>query len=172
MALYVAAIYLTIPYGPQLWLKAGVLTGLAADSLALYALVTAGGMVSIVALQIFRLHTLLKLAVLAGIYVYLYGHVFQAPAEKLHLIEYGFLSWILWWAWRPDPLKISSAAAGVLLLNAAFGAIDELIQYATPGRVGEFRDVVINWGSAALGLAVLLTLTRHRELTTHQVLGA
>ena len=102
--LYVAAIYLTLPYAPRLWREAGAWTGGAFDSLAFYPLVTAGGMVVIAA--IYRsgadVRTLLGLAALGSIYVYLYGHVFQAPAEKLHLLEYGLLSWILWWACQPN----------------------------------------------------------------------
>ena len=157
--LYVAAIYLTLPYAPRLWQEAGARAGGSLDSLAFYPLVTAAGAVAIAA--VYRsgadVPTLVGLAVLGSIYVYLYGYAFQAAAEKLHLLEYGLLSWILWWAWPPK--RIHWAAASVFLFNATVGAIDELIQSHTPGRVGEFRDVLINWESAALGLALLLLIT-------------
>ena len=160
--LYVSGIYLTIPYIPRLWYSAQALTGASLNSLAFYPLATIAAL-SLVAAT-YRtgadILSLLALAAIGGLYYYLYGHVFQEPIEKLHLFEYGLLSWILWRAWRPDRHNLYRSAAGILLLNAAVGATDELIQHYTPGRVGEFRDVVIDWESAALGLAVLLvTLT-------------
>ena len=160
--LYVAAIYLTIPYAQHLWTAARAFAGVSFSSLAFYPLATTGGVVLVAAIYRTRADAiaLIGLAALGSAYYYLYGHVFQAPAEKLHLLEYGLLSWIIWWAWRPGPNATSWAATGVWILNAAFGTADELIQHYTPGRVGEVRDVMINWESAALGLGVLMVMAR------------
>jgi VanZ family protein len=156
--LYVAAIYLTIPYTPRWWTAAQAATGASFTSLALLPLATIGGLALAAVTYRTRadIRALLALTALGGTYYYLYRHVFQEPVEKLHLIEYGLLSWIIWWAWRPGRQRLYRPAAGVWLLSAAVGAADEWIQHFTPGRFGEFRDVVINWESAALGLAVLL----------------
>ena len=158
--LYVAAIYVTIPYTPGLWNAAQRWSGASFDSLAFYPLATIGGLAFVAAT--YRsgasVGSLAALAVLAGLYYSLYQNIFLVPAEKVHLAEYGLLSWVIWWAWRPARRGWYWLAAGVLLVNAAFGALDEVIQHYTPGRFGEFRDVVINWVSAALGLAVLLVM--------------
>ena len=159
--LYVAAIYCTLPYAPRIWEGAAVRTGASLDSLAFYPLIIAASAVAIAALlrSGTDLRTVLGLAVLGGIYVYLYGHAFQAAAEKLHLLEYGLLPWAIWWAWQPA-LPTAAGALLVFVLSAALGAADELIQSQTPGRVGEFRDVLLNWESSALGLGVLRMLSK------------
>jgi VanZ family protein len=156
--LYVSVIYLTIPYTPRWWNAAQALTGASSNALALLPLATTGGVVLVAAAYRTRANILawLALTALGAVYYYLYGHVFQQPIERLHLIEYALLSWIIWWAWRPSRQSLYRSAAGVWGLNAAVGATDEWIQHYTPGRFGEFRDVAINWESAALGLAVLL----------------
>ncbi len=162
---YVSAIYLTIPYTPRFWNAAQDLTGASFDSLAFYPLATIGGLVLVAAT--YRtgatMPALIALTALGGLYYYLYRHGFLVPAEKVHLVEYGLLSWIIWWARRPARQGWYWPAAGVWLLNAAFGAADEVIQHYTPGRFGEFRDVVINWESGALGLAVLLVMAAPRR---------
>ena len=174
VAWYVSALYLAIPYVPRWWNATQALTGVSFDLLALLPLAAIGGLV--VAAATWRsgadLLTLLALTALGGIYYYLSTRVFVSPIENLHLIEYGLLSWILWWAWRPAGTSLARPIAGVWLLNAAVGATDEMIQHYTPGRFGEFRDVVINWQSAALGLAVLLVLMAPWKGTARALPGA
>lgn len=95
--LYVSGIYLTIPYIPRLWYSAQALTGASLNSLAFYPLATIAAL-SLVAAT-YRtgadILSLLALAAIGCLYYYLYGHVFQEPIEKLHLFEYGLLSWTL-----------------------------------------------------------------------------
>jgi VanZ family protein len=158
--LYISAIYLTIPYIPRWWIGLQRLTGASFHSISLVVLGAVGGGTIVGGLYRIRPRSaaLAWLAALGVVYFYLYGHVFQEPIERLHLVQYGLLSWAIWWAWPSSRISAPQRAIGVWLLNAAVGAGDELIQHFTPGRFGEFRDVLINWESAALGLAVLLVL--------------
>jgi VanZ family protein len=162
---YVSAIYLTIPYIPGCWSGLQRLTGASFHSLSLLVLAAAGAATIAGGLSLGRLRpaALVWLAVLAGAYAYLFARVLQEPIERLHLVQYGLLSWAIWWAWPQGGTPIVWRALPVWLLNAAVGAADEWIQHVTPGRFGEFRDVLINWESAALGLGVLLVFVAPRR---------
>ncbi len=93
-------------------------------------------------------------------------------AEKLHLLEYGFLSYLALRAVRgaQSPRKVmdqpcrhceaakrpkQSLYAYAVVIIILVGYCDELIQKFTPGRYYETRDVALNIVSAILGLFVL-----------------
>ncbi len=65
------------------------------------------------------------------------------PIEALHLLQYGGLGWL---GWRVTRVRDASALAflSAALLGAGVGVIDEAIQWATPGRVWDLRDIGIN----------------------------
>ncbi len=103
-------------------------------------------------------------------------------AEKMHLLEYGFLSYLALRAVKraqshiviaseakqshaviasPRCFALRSKATGakqslyVILIVIVVGSLDELIQRVTPGRYCELRDVALNIVSGILGLFVL-----------------
>jgi len=91
----------------------------------------------------------LFLLVFAG---YGWGMVWlRLPAERLHLIEYGVLAFLIYRALILD-LKKPWAYGGAFILTSLIGWGDEGIQYLLPNRYYEFRDVCLNSASAALGL--------------------
>jgi VanZ family protein len=67
------------------------------------------------------------------------------PAEAVHLVEYGILA-VLFRRALPGGAGASILAAGLI------GILDEVIQGATPGRVFDVRDIVINVLAAAVAL--------------------
>ncbi len=70
-------------------------------------------------------------------------HLRANPEEALHLIEYGVLSLLLFRAFSrryPD----RGAYVVSFLLGALLGIVDEVIQWLTPERFFDFRDVAIN----------------------------
>ena len=75
-------------------------------------------------------------------------------AEKIHLIEYGFLSLLSLRLVREAPSRIARYAF-VVLIVAVVGCLDETIQWFLPNRVGEVRDAFLNIVSGLLGLALL-----------------
>ena len=102
----------------------------------------------------FRMFRFFLFLVLLAIYGYLQKYHCKFPAERLHLIEYGLLACLSYRALRLD---FSRAPAYVLafLISAAFGYLDEMIQYVLPNRVFESRDVMTNVIASALGLLVM-----------------
>jgi hypothetical protein len=71
--------------------------------------------------------------------------------ERVHFIEYGVLAYLFYAAWRPlgDPGSFILP----VLAAAIVGTLDEWLQWFVPIRVGEVRDVVLNFVAIACGLA-------------------
>jgi len=83
------------------------------------------------------------LAVLMVASVWVMRNQLQTPAEAIHFFEYGILSFLLFRAWSHhvrDPL-IYVIAAMSLIIIASF---DEFLQWLTPGRYWDFRDIRLN----------------------------
>ncbi|HWR05594.1 VanZ family protein [Sporomusa sp.] len=57
-------------------------------------------------------------------------------------------------------IKKQGWLAGVILFCAAFAALDELHQVYVPGRSGELRDVMIDSGSAIVGILLCWAIGR------------
>jgi hypothetical protein len=71
------------------------------------------------------------------------------PEEAVHFVEYGVLGVLLYTALRhqvPDRSVFLSAA----LLGAALGTVDEIIQWITPSRIFDHRDLLLNAGAGCL----------------------
>jgi glycopeptide antibiotics resistance protein len=107
---------------------------------------------------------LLLLSGFALVYFYLLKYHCQFPAERLHLVEYGLLAYLVYRALR---LYLPSAEAYVVgfLIASAFGLLDEFIQYKLPNRVFETRDVMTNVLAAGLGLLVVRTIINPDPIT-------
>lgn len=120
--------------------------------------------VSIIALLQLRrtvhppLKTALWLIAIAGIYLWWTSRLWERPEEAVHLLEYGVLGVLLHGALRR---RVDNATAFVsaALLAGLVGTIDETIQWMTPGRYWDFRDIGINSGSSALALVGLSRLS-------------
>jgi hypothetical protein len=90
------------------------------------------------------------------------------PEEAVHFVEYGVLGVLLYTALRhrvADRLVFLSAA----LLGATVGTVDEIIQWITPDRIFDHRDLLLNAGAGCLvqiaiwqGVAPLRTQARPR----------
>lgn len=91
-------------------------------------------------------------AVLVGVLVMLAarGPADVSAVERFHILEYGLLAGLFYWALRPGAGRLALLMA--LLAAAIFGVLDEAVQWLVPTRVGEMRDVLLNWSAAAIGL--------------------
>lgn len=77
------------------------------------------------------------------------------PAERLHLLEYGGLSWLIVWA-LPRDMPRGAQVLWTLGIISVVGTADEGIQWLLPNRVFEWKDVGLNIVSGAIGLGVLM----------------
>ena len=73
----------------------------------------------------------------------------ETPEESLHFLEYGVLGVLVFRA-LSHTMRDSAIYPAAVLVCTLVGAIDEILQWVTPQRYWEFRDVGLNALSAAL----------------------
>ncbi len=78
----------------------------------------------------------------------------RMPEERLHLLQYGLLTFFVASA-LPERLGTVSRSLLIIGLVTLAGVGDELIQALRPNRVGDIRDVAINFVSAVLAERLL-----------------
>lgn len=95
-----------------------------------------------------------KLTAIFSLYLFFILRWTNIPAEKIHLIEYGFLSYLVL---RVMSGVRSSAAQYLytILIVSAIGCGDELIQKCLTNRVCDPKDMALNAISGILGLALI-----------------
>lgn len=161
--LYTALIYATLPVAPNLW---RALKPFLRPSVTFWFVAVGGLVGAALLIKAWRLggsrrgrRAALLLAVAMG-YLLLLFTVFDHPtnAERLHLLLYGGLAWL-----------VSSAAASsagrwrwwlAALYLVAAGALDEGIQYLLPQRFFDWNDIVGNWLGGLLGWGAWLAASR------------
>ena len=84
------------------------------------------------------------------------------PEERLHFIEYGVLSFLIYRALVLD-FKNGQAYVAAFVITSFIGLGDEGIQYLLPNRYYQFKDVCLNSASAALGLALIYVMCRDKK---------
>lgn len=154
---YVAVVYCTIPLMPGIWAalsehSQGSIGYLGILAIVVLGIVVAGGIVRRVGTASWLPYLVLLLVALT--YGYLLAVFSRFPAERLHLVEYGFVGFLLYRALSLD-LGRGSAYLGAFGLTVAVGIVDELIQLVLPQRFFELKDVQLNALSAGLGLLVV-----------------
>ncbi len=100
---------------------------------------------------------------LTFLWIFIYSAVLRAihiPEEKIHFVEYSILSSLIFRALRFDHPE-STSYLFALMLTGLLGWIDEGIQYLTPGRYYDLRDVAFNFYGGILGLFVLFILNQN-----------
>ena len=86
-----------------------------------------------------------------------YGYLLlflKIPEEKIHLIEYGFLAFLVFRAVSLDYQGIKRYAMA-FVISSLLGWLDEVIQHFLPNRYYQNSDVLLNMVSAGLGLWVV-----------------
>ena len=86
-------------------------------------------------------------------------YLLNIPAEKVHLVQYGILAWLVTeaLAGRFAGWQLHLAA---LIIVVIAGVGDELVQWIRPNRVGDVRDIGLNTVSALLAQGVLCVMER------------
>lgn len=100
-------------------------------------------------LRVRRISSYFCLAAVGFIYVYFTLKLWAHPEEAVHFLEYGLLSFLLFRALR-NHLSDITIYFSAFFLGSLVGLFDEILQWITPRRYWDFRDVGLN------ALAVLL----------------
>jgi VanZ family protein len=155
---WIALIYTTIPFVRllQTWFTAHWDRALIGHAVVAVLVVTT--VTVLVALRRLAsrpsLATAAWLAVIAAVYTWWAISLRRIPEEAVHLLEYGVLGVLLYRALRP---RIPDVTVYVVtaLIGLLVGSIDEVIQWITPRRFFDFRDIFLNSGSCTLALAAV-----------------
>lgn len=119
---------------------------------------------SVIAWRRIRTHRLLRFGgcLLAGFLIALQVMGFArdsadvSAVERVHILEYGLLALLFYWALRPAAGATALLLAGVAA--AVVGVVDETVQWLVATRVGEIRDVLLNWAAVGTGLVAAVSL--------------
>ncbi|MEW6755921.1 MAG: VanZ family protein, partial [Candidatus Latescibacterota bacterium] len=161
-ALYIAFVYSTVPVMPAVWAALREYTSGSVRYLGILAVAAAA---CLVAVRLWRRvrgsdpWPYLALLAVLPVYAFLLDRYAVFPSERLHLVEYGFMGWVLFGALRID-LPGGRAYAASLVLTVLVGFGDECIQWVLPQRFFELKDVELNAVSGGLGLLVLRFVVR------------
>ncbi len=114
----------------------------------------------LVALYVLRLKppilSILLLIPILGAYGVLFLKM-KIPVERIHLLEYGLLGFMLTGVLN-DRWRAGRSAGGALAGAATAGYVDEAIQYFLPNRVYDLRDVGFNALAGFSGIVVFAVL--------------
>lgn len=89
------------------------------------------------------------LIAIAAVFLYWAWHLRRNPEEALHFIQYGLFSLLVYRA-LTHRIRDPSIYAVAVLICAVTGTVDEMVQWMTPRRYFDYRDIWINGGSAIL----------------------
>lgn len=87
----------------------------------------------------------------AAVLIYVTIQLNEHPEEAIHLLEYGLLAYFTYNA-LSYRIQDRSVYITAILIVASVGAIDEFIQWMTPSRVWDYKDVGINTLAGAFPL--------------------
>lgn len=86
---------------------------------------------------------------MAGLYIYFTLKLWKIPEEAVHFLEYGLLGFFLFRALSHN-VKDKSIYFTATLFALLIGTFDEILQWITPQRYWDFRDVGLNALSGGL----------------------
>jgi len=118
-----------------------------------------GGLLYALPKTIFRL---VGYACLMGFFFYAMSWLHR-PAERIHFIEYGLLSFFLYRYFRHS-IKGYPRYGATLLGAMVVGVLDELLQGLLPNRFYDLQDIGINLLSSGLGLGIYGTFLTSETL--------
>lgn len=150
---WTTAIYLTIPVARviQGWVDRHL--GRTAFLVMVFSAVAVGFIAALRALrhQARQLpwSSLACLGAVAGLFCAGTWHLRANPEEAMHFVQYGVLSLLLYRAFRTRHADAGVYVAA-FLLGALIGVVDETMQWLTPRRFFDFRDMGINVAAVAL----------------------
>ena len=162
VAAYTLAIYAFLPFGTAFWRFVLNQWGNSINYLGLFFVCVLG--LYFLIYLIFQKHVR-QFSVYIAFFVISAGclavlrYLCVAGAERFHLLLYGILSAIVFWALKLD-VKNKRIYIYTAVIGFALGTIDELIQGVLPSRVFDVRDIFMNWLSIGMGELFVIFVLR------------
>ena len=103
----------------------------------------------------------LLIAALLTIITILYLASFEIAEERIHLIKFGILSFLI--ASDNSKFNLKLAIFYGFTIASLIGGLDEIWQHFLPGRVGDWRDVGFNAIGACWGILCYLLINFKRN---------
>lgn len=157
--LYILFLYGSLPIMPGLWERFQAFAGDFANYVAYVILLALGLCITeylIVKQKGFQ--SFIWLVVLVSLYILGLNKI-ELAIERMHFIEYGLLSILMFRALRHN-LKDKSIYLWSGIIVFCLGFLDEGIQYILPNRVYDSRDVIVNGLAGVLGLLLIRFVLR------------
>ncbi|MEA3490177.1 MAG: VanZ family protein [Candidatus Omnitrophota bacterium] len=158
IAVYLLCIYATLGIAPRVWDSLDAFMG--GKAMILVYIPAALSFIALVAFMVFVKKEKLPdryfmLLIFVAIFFEL-NLLAVRPVEKVHLLEYGGLSFLLYNALKVDFDRFDVKLyllGGVVCVAAGF--LDEVIQLFLPGRFFDWRDVLFNGASGITAFLVI-----------------
>ena len=164
VGLYIGVVYVTLPVAPRLWFSLSPVL-ISFSSVAIFVLLLPLACLAVFLFQqwkterhylVWQVTLCVSLVLLSWLLIL---QVAVAPAEIVHLLEYGGLGYLIGWAAKISQFVSWPMFGCFVLINLA-GSGDEAIQYLLPNRYFEMRDILLNVWCGTVGLVVWLLLSR------------
>jgi len=157
---YVGAIYGTLPYGPVIGrtvIRSALGAWLLGSGMGLVAALAAAGLLAALARRGAPRGAYVALGAAGAGYALALSWLRAQHLERVHLPEYGIMTWLAWWALAPHVRGVRGYAAAAAL---------------APGRYYDLRDVAANALGAVLGALVLGAIRAARRARVSDVSSA
>ncbi len=161
VAIYTLAIYAFLPFGPRFWRFVLGQWGNSINYLGWFLICVLG--VYFLVYLIFQKEVREPTVYIAFFLISLtciaiLKYMCSTGPERFHLLMYGILGCIIFWAFKND-VKKTRVYLYTTMLVFLLGVIDESIQGLLPMRVFDVKDILMNWlscGMAELFIAFVL----------------
>ncbi|MBF0352774.1 MAG: VanZ family protein [SAR324 cluster bacterium] len=148
LILYVLSIYLTLPVMRSIlnWIRQLISHGQLGFIINLLLGLAGGGLILIAGRKNIRVVLwMIPPILLTGVWI----SQLDIPEERVHFLQYGLVGIL---TWKTQRGKTWQNVVWALVIATGIGALDELIQWFLPNRVGDWRDVWINTAAGGLGI--------------------
>ena len=147
VGMWTGVVYLTIPFARviQAFISGHFGRSIFRDIVYIGIVLSIGAMAFYVARlrQMRSWKNLLWLLLIGGVFAWYTAQLKASPEEALHFLEYGVLSLLIFRA-LSQRVRDPSIYLSALLIGALIGTVDEVIQWITPRRYWDFKDVWLN----------------------------
>ncbi|MBU6391110.1 MAG: VanZ family protein [Planctomycetota bacterium] len=153
VVIYTLTIYISLPFGPTFWRFVLRQWGNSINYLGWFLVFVSGAYFLIY--LIFRREEKKPSVYIAFFFISLaclaiLKYMCCTGAERLHLLMYGILSCIVFWALKNE-VKKTRVYLYTTILAFSLGLTDEIIQGFLPMRVFDVKDILMNWLSSGMG---------------------